>query len=127
MIIWSLMTGAAGICGTAALLARLSSRQRPYSPERYWLLGMAALVPAWLIAFLGGIEPPGGAAPNKPLFIFSSALPLLGAIVTDAVVRHLRHSGRDRRPVTYWLIGVAALLPGWVINVIALMVKVKTP
>jgi hypothetical protein len=84
---------------------------------------MAALVPAWLIAFLGGIEPPGGAPPNKPLFIFSSALPLLGAIVTDAVVRHLRHSGRDRRPVIYWLIGVAALLPGWVLNVITLMLK----
>jgi hypothetical protein len=87
---------------------------------------MAALVPAWLIAFLGGIEPPGGATPNKPLFIFSSALPLLGAIVTDAVVRRLRHSGRDRRPVIYWLIGVAALLPGWVLNVITLMVKTRT-
>jgi hypothetical protein len=87
---------------------------------------MAALVPAWLIAFLGGIEPPGGAPPNKPLFILGSALPLFGAIVTDAVVRHLRHSGRDRRPVVYWLIGVAALLPGCVFNVIALMVKAKT-
>jgi hypothetical protein len=87
---------------------------------------MAALAPAWLIAFLGGIEPPGAAVPNKPLFIFSSALPLLGAIVTDAVVRHLRHSGRDRRPVTYWLIGVAALLPGWVISVIILITKTKT-
>ncbi|MGI0028441.1 MAG: hypothetical protein ACREAQ_01850 [Nitrososphaera sp.] len=124
MITWSLMTGAAGICGTAALLARLSSRQPPYSPERYWVLGMAALVPAWLIAFLGGIELP--APPNKPLFIFSSALPLLGIIVTDAVVRHLRHSGRDRRPVTYWLIGVAALLPGWVTSVTVLVVKAKT-
>jgi hypothetical protein len=86
---------------------------------------MAALVPAWLIAFLGGIEPPGGAPPNKPLFIFSSALPLLGAIVTDAVVRHLRRAGRDRRPVTYWLIGVAALLPGWAASTIVLMVRTK--
>jgi hypothetical protein len=126
MITWSFVAGAAGICGTAALLARLSRRQPRYGPERYWLLGMAALVPAWLIAFLGGIEPPGGAPPNKPLFIFSSALPLLGAIVTDAVVRHLRHSGRDRRPVIYWLVGVAALLPGWALNVITLMVKTKT-
>ena len=123
MITWSIVAGAAGICGTGAVIARLASRWPRYNPERCWLIGMAALVPAWLIAFLGvlGLSPAQG--PERPLFIFSSSLPLLGAIVTDAVVRRLRESGGDHRPVTYWLLGIAAFLPGWAIGVIGLMVK----
>lgn len=126
MITWSVVAGALGICGTAAFLARLGSRWAHQSPERYWLLGMAALFPAWLIAFLAVLGQSPAQEPEKPLFIFSSSLPLLGVIVTDAVVRHWRKSGRDRRPITYWLLGMAAFLPGWGISLIGLMVKTKT-
>jgi hypothetical protein len=123
VITWSFVAAAAGICGTAALLARLSSRHPSNRPERYWLLGMAALVPAWLIAFLGGLEPPGGAPPNKPLFIISSALPLLGIIVTDAILRHWRARRRAPGPLGSWFLGIAAILPGWGITLITLALK----
>lgn len=119
MIIWSVVAGALGIGGTGVFVGRAGSRSAGWSPERYWLLGMAALFPAWLIAFLAVLTLGTKAVP-KGVVIVTSVAPLFGAIVTDAVVRHLRASGRERRPVTYWLIGVAALLPAWGIGLLAL-------
>ena len=83
------------------------------------MLGMAALFPAWLIAFLAVLTLGTKVVP-KGVVIVTSVAPLLGAIVTDAVVRHLRASGRERHPVTYWLLGVAAVLPAWGIGLLAL-------
>ena len=123
MIIWSVVAGVLGICGAGAWIVRLSSRSPHSSPERYWLWGMAALFPAWLIAFLGVLGSSTGPMP-KGAFIGSSAAPLVGVIVTDTVVRHLRQSGRRHRPVTYWLLGIAALLPAWGIALLALSVNV---
>jgi hypothetical protein len=119
MIIWSVVAGALGIYGTRALVRRAASRSAGWTPERCWLLGMAALFPAWLIAFLAVLTLGTKVVP-KGVVIVKSVAPLLGAIVTDAVVRHLRAPGRERRPVTYWLLGVAALLPGWGIGLLAL-------
>ena len=108
----SLIVAALGFCGAGALVARTKSRWPHWGPERFWLLGMGALGPAWLIAFLGLLGPSATSVP-RGVVIGSSAVPLVGVIVTDAVVRRLQQSGRNYPPVTYWLIGVAAILPGW--------------
>jgi hypothetical protein len=84
---------------------------------------MAALCPAWLIAFLSTIGPPGGEGPSKPLFIITSSLPLLGVIATDALLRRWRTAGRVLRPRAAWLLGIAAILPGWGITLITLALK----
>jgi hypothetical protein len=84
---------------------------------------MAALFPAWLIAFLGVLSSSAGTVP-KGVLIGSSAAPLLGAIVTDSVVRHLRQSARSHGRVTYWLLGVTAILPAWGIGLLALIVNI---
>lgn len=119
MIIWSVVVGAFGLWGTSAWLARQRRRSPQTSPERYWLLGMAGLFPAWLIAFLSVLSLGTKVVP-KGVVIVTSVAPLLGAIVTDAIVRRMRASGRERRPMAYWLLGVAALLPGWGIGLLAL-------
>ncbi|MFQ5960746.1 MAG: hypothetical protein ACE5MG_05075 [Candidatus Methylomirabilales bacterium] len=123
MIIWSVVVGAFGLCGTGAWLARQRSRSPQASPERYWLLGMAALFPAWLIAFLSVLSLGIKVVP-KGVVIGTSVAPLLGAIVTDAIIRRMRESGDERRPMTYWLLGVAALLPGWGVGLLALVLYV---
>ncbi|MFQ5989144.1 MAG: hypothetical protein ACE5K9_04425 [Candidatus Methylomirabilales bacterium] len=112
MVTWSVIAAVLGVGGAAALVARNSHRWSHWGPERFWLLGMGALAPAWLIAFLSLLAPANGLVP-KGVLIGSSAVPLLGAIVTDTLVRRLRVSGRDHRPMTYWLLGVAGMLPGW--------------
>lgn len=112
MIMWSLIVAALGLCGAGALVARTKNRWPHWGPERFWLLGMGALAPAWLIAFLGLLAPLPTPV-SKGVVVGSSAVPFLGVIATDAVVRRLRQSGRDYRSVIYWLLGVAAILPGW--------------
>jgi hypothetical protein len=119
MIIWSVVAGALGICGTGAFAGRAGGRSAHWTPGLYWLFGMAALFPAWLIAFLAVLSLGTKVVP-KGVVIVTSVAPLLGAILTDAVVRHLRASGRQWRPVTYWLLGIAAFLPGWGVGLLAL-------
>lgn len=114
MVIWSVIVAVLGVGGVAALMARKRHRWSQWSPERFWLLGMGALAPAWLIAFLALLASSGEALP-KGAFIGSSSLPLIGVIVTDAVVKRLRESDRDHHGIIYWFLGVAALLPAWVV------------
>lgn len=123
MITWSILAGLLGVLGTGVGTALLASRRSDQRPEIHWLLGIAALFPAWLIAFLGLLGLSTGPRPEKALamaWIVSSSVALLGVIVTDAVLRRLRASGRDHRPLIYWLLGVAALLPGWGIALLVL-------
>ena len=124
MIKWSILAGLLGVPGTWFGTAHLARRRSDQRPEIHWLLGIAALLPAWLIAFLGLLGLSTGPRPEKALiasWILSSSVALLGVIVTDAVLKRLRESGRNRRPVTYWLLGVAALLPGWGIALLGLV------
>jgi len=123
MITWSALASAVGLIGTATLVASLRRLRPHWGPERYWVVGLAALSPAWLMAFLATIGPPGGEGPNKPLFIITSALPLLGIIATEAVLRRWRAAGRALRPVTAWLLGIAAILPGWGLTLLTLLLK----
>lgn len=124
MIRWSVALAVLGVGATAALVAHLSRRAPPWSPEGCWFLGLAGLLPAWLLAFLGllGAEPLEGKPDlSRSLsWILSSSAALLGLILSDAVARHLRRSGRDHRPLTYWVVGLLTLLPAWAIALIGL-------
>ena len=125
---WSVAVGVLGILGTGAVVTYLSRRASHREPERYWLLGLAALLPAWLIAFVGLL----GAAPlerrpelsSSVSWILSSSAALLGLILTDAALRRLRESGQTHRAVTYWLVGVFTFLPAWGIALLGLAMNV---
>jgi len=126
MIGWSILAGSLGVLGTwlgTAWLARREFHRRPWS---YWLLGIGALLPAWLIAFLSLLGRSSGPRPAKASiasWVLSSSVALLGVIVTDVVLTRLRESGRDHPPLIYWLLGVLALLPAWAIALLGLMVQ----
>ena len=123
---WSILAGLLGVLGTGATIAYLSGHKPSMRAPIYWLLGMAALLPAWLITFLDLLGRSSGPRPEKVLtasWILSSSAVLLGVIATDAALRRLRESGRDPGPVIWWLLGVLALLPGWGIALLGVMVK----
>jgi hypothetical protein len=82
-------------------------------PRAAWLLGLTALFPAWLSAFLTLIDPASRSAvdiPLPPRALLSSGAALLGIIGTDYL---LRKSAGAMKALNAWLIGVAALLPAW--------------
>ena len=124
MIKWSVLAGVLGVLGTGVGTVYLSRQESSGRQWIYWLLGIAALLPAWLIAFLDLLARSSGPRPEKALiaaWILSSSVALLGVILTDGALRRLRESGRDPRPVTCWLLGVVALLPGWGIALLGLL------
>ena len=123
MLLWSVVVGIFGVCWTGVWMRYLSRHRTQYGPQRYWFYGLVALFPAWLVACLSLLTPPsGGVQVFLPTAVFlSSAAGLLGVVGTDAVVRRLQETGRARRPVLYWLLGVASLFPGWAIALFGLL------
>ena len=53
-----------------------------------------------------------------PRALFSSVVALIGVIATDYLLRRLQKSGHTLSLVTYWIIGVIALVPAWLIALV---------
>ncbi|MFQ5852371.1 MAG: hypothetical protein ACE5JU_17540 [Candidatus Binatia bacterium] len=120
---WSILVGIVGMLGAGLVLGYLRRRKSDLAPERYWLCGLAALAPAWLISLLALLEQWTGQGPDTPLppsVILSSSAALLAVIITDWAVRHLDRRGPAWRAMTYWLLGVLAFVPAWAIALWAL-------
>jgi hypothetical protein len=83
-------------------------------PHAYWALGLVALLPAWLVAFVGllGTEP--GAKPQLA-WVLSTAAMLIGAIATEGRVRRAGDTVEAQHAPRLWRLGVLAFLPAWVI------------
>jgi hypothetical protein len=101
-------------------LTRLAAGDVCRDPHIYWALGLGALAPAWLIAFVGLLPTAPGLRPqlaSASSWLLSGAAALIGAIVTEAHVRGARDASEARRVTVtrQWGLGVLALLPAWVI------------
>ena len=122
IVMVSLAVGLLGLLSTRAALPRLAEGGDPHAP---WALGLVGLAPAWVITFVAllGSSP----APRLPVWsaaawIASSSAALIGAIVTEALVRGASASGG--RPLAwYWTYGLAALLPAWLIAILGNVVR----
>ncbi len=118
MIHWSVWIGILGVFGTAGVLAFL--RRREISPvvEYSWLLGLAGLAPAWLVAILSLLGQTPAEVIDTPLprsVLISSAVALLGVIFTDVLNRRLLARDISPRSTTVWFLGVVAFIPAWMI------------
>jgi hypothetical protein len=124
MIAWSVLIGLVGALATWGTMRTLGARESSQRPYLHWTLGLAALLPAWLIALVGLLgASPTGRRPEASLSVFLHLAPsaaLLGIILSDGAMRRLRESGRAYRSVTYWLLGGAALVPAWGIALMGL-------
>lgn len=110
----SAIIGVVGILATGVAVFYLQAKKPEWKPQQYWLLGLAGLFPAWLVAFLSllpAATAPGRDTPLPPRALFSSVAGLLGVIATDYLLRRLQKAGCTLRPLTYWLIGWLSLLP----------------
>lgn len=118
---WSLIVGLTGLFTTGAAVPFVARRSSEPKPQLYWFFGLAGLFPAWLMAFLGLLQPVAQQAadvPLPPLALFSSAAGLLGIIATDYWLRRSQNAGYTFAPVRYWTLGWLALLPAWFIAMI---------
>ncbi|GIX49714.1 MAG: hypothetical protein KatS3mg131_3925 [Candidatus Tectimicrobiota bacterium] len=120
MLTWSVIGAVLGCGGSGIWLAVLAARGVRWRPQGYWLLGLAALFPAWLLAFIALLNTAPLTEPLPPPVLFSSGVALLGVVLSDAGVRRLQRRGRALPPVLWWLSGLVALLPGWGVALLAL-------
>jgi hypothetical protein len=86
-----------------------------------WLAGVPALLPAWLVAFVSLLGGAGSAAP-RTTFLGASAAAILGVLASDGLFAREERRRAGPRPLVCWLLGVAALGPGWVV---ALLLAVR--
>ncbi|MFQ5520027.1 MAG: hypothetical protein ACE5FK_01405 [Candidatus Methylomirabilia bacterium] len=124
MIHWSALAILLGVGGTWLGVKWLDRQQTPRPPEVDWLLGLLAFFPAWLIPFLSLLGRSVETLPEASVAVWailSASAGLLGAIVTDAVVRHLRGSAEPERRMKYWAVGLAALVPAWGIALVGVL------
>jgi len=123
VVAWSVVMGLLGALAAWGATGYWSRRSPHRSPHLYWVLGVAGLLPGWLVGFVGLLGASTARHPEVTVtfpFLLSSAAALFGVILTDAAVRRFQESGQVRRPVAYWLLGVAALFPAWCIALLGL-------
>ena len=110
----SIWVGLFGIVTGAG--ATVFFRDRLRRPEFLWLVGLAAMAPAWLIALTGLLDGLSGDDPDKglkALLALSSAAALIGVIATEFCVRWLKARVSRAPRALYWLLGTVALAPSW--------------
>jgi hypothetical protein len=114
LALWSLALAVLGLAASRWGAAAVARRGPAAGSRAAWLAGLPALLPAWLLAFvalLGGAGAAGG--PPRTAFLGASAAAILGVLASDwLLVREERRPG-GARPLACWLIGTAALGPGW--------------
>ena len=114
----SIVVGVIGLLGTVAVVPYLNKWVSNWRPQHHWFLGVAALFPAWLIALLALLPHSIGQGPRVPLprsVLLCSVAALFGVIFTEMAVRQLDKRGYSLSPFSYWLLGVAGLVPAWLI------------
>ena len=110
----SIWVGVFGVLAGALVSGCFRDRLR--KPERYWLVGLAAAAPAWIIALtvlLGGLS---GENPDKGMKALSRALDRRrpsGRHRHEFCVRWIKARTVAAPGVAYWFLGTAALLPSW--------------
>lgn len=116
MIISSLLVGMLGAVAARLGVGYVAARGADRDPHVYWVLGLAAPAPAWLIVFwvlLGPSPRPRPDVVSAASWTLSAAAGLLGAIVTEGLVRRVSESAGRADPLACWRLGLAGFLPAW--------------
>lgn len=111
-----------GAVATGIAADRLAAREPGRDAHVYWALGLAALLPAWLIVFVTLLPDVPGTRQHlaaAAAWILSAAAGLLGAIATEGRLRRFDESGQHPSPRRLWRLGVVALAPSWAIALIS--------
>ena len=117
----SVLLGLIGVVASRIGLTYLTADGALRDPHAYWALGLVALLPAWLVAFVGLLGTTPGVRAHlvsSAAWLLSAAAALIGAIATEAGVRGAGDSVEAHHAARLWRLGLLAFLPAWVIVLI---------
>ena len=123
-ILWSLVLVGLGLAASRWAATAIERRAGAAAPRALWLAGLPALLPAWLVSFVSLLGGASSAGASRTTFLGASAAAILGVLASDGLFAR-----EERRPVgarrfVCWLLGVAALLPAWLV---ALLLAMRLP
>jgi uncharacterized membrane protein len=82
-------------------------------------VGLPALLFAWIVPFVALLNASGTIyGPPRKTFMGASAAAILGVLVSDWLINREEKRESERRPLVSWLLGVAALVPAWLVALI---------
>jgi hypothetical protein len=122
----SVLVGVAGVIGTRVWIGRPSTRDGD-NAYLFWSVGLLAVLPAWLIAFIYLVPSSLGVrthAAGAVLWLCSVALALTGAIMSEARLRRYQGSPEGLSPSRAWSLGLWAMIPAWGAVLLGLVVAV---
>jgi hypothetical protein len=121
LVVVSVFLALLGVVASRVSLASLTKDDASRDPHAYWILGMCALLPAWLVAFVGLLGSQPDVRPrlvSGVAFMLSVAAGLVGVIATEARVRETGDSVEARHATRLWRLGALAFVPAWVVVLI---------
>ena len=125
VVVASLVLAFLGLVATRTAVANLAAGAHARDPHVYWILGVVALLPAWLVPFVALM----GTVPTPRIYLswaipwaLSSSAALIGAIVSEAAVRRGVGSAAPRSPAWCWRLGAVWFAPAWGIALVGHLV-----
>jgi hypothetical protein len=119
VVLWSLALAIAGVLASRWGVRALARRPTPPTPRVLWVAGLPALLLAWLVPFVSLLNASGTIeGPPRKTFMGASAAALLGVLVSDWLINREEARASGQRPLISWLLGVAALVPAWLVALI---------
>lgn len=121
----SLALAGLGLIATRTAVANLAAGAPDRDPHVYWILGLVALLPAWLVPFvalMGTVPTPRVHLSWAIPWALSSSAGLIGAIASEAAVRRGIGSSAPRPPAWCWRLGAVWFVPAWVIALLGHLV-----
>jgi hypothetical protein len=117
--LWSFALAVLGLAGSRWGATVLARRVPGATPRAQWLAGLLALLPAWFLPFVSLLNAVGTAeGPPRKAFMVASAAAILGVLGSDWLINREERGGPAARPLRWWLIGAAALVPAWLVALI---------
>ena len=119
IVLWSLAFGIIGVAVSRWGARALARRGSPPTPRALWVVGLPALLFAWIVPFVALLNASGTIeGPPRKTFMGASAAAILGVLVSDWLINREEKRESGRRPLVSWLLGVAALVPAWLVALI---------
>jgi uncharacterized membrane protein len=119
IVLWSLAFGIVGVAVSRWGARALARRGSPPTPRALWVVGLPALLVAWIVPFVALLNASGTIeGPPRKTFMGASAAAILGVLVSDWLINREEKREPERRPLASWLLGVAALVPAWLVALI---------
>ena len=119
ILLWSLALAVVGVLASRGGAWALARHPTPPTPRVLWVAGLPALLLAWLVPFVSLLNASGTIeGPPRKTFMGASAAAILGVLASDWLVNREETRASPRRPLVSWLLGVAALVPAWLVALI---------